>query len=103
MLKRNKHAEIAPGRIDASDEGYQQNRRDALRRREYEAGENDQSGAGEKKIPQLKPRCDEARDQGQRRRSKQRGAGDYPDLLRRKADGREIDRKNDDRKAIAKS
>ena len=101
MLQRNQHAEIAAGRIDAADEGDQQDRRESFCRRKNQAGEDDQSGAGEKQVSQFKARCDEARDQGQSGRSQQRSAGDDADLLRAKADHREVDRQDDDRKAVA--
>ena len=71
--------------------------------RKYQAGQDDQPGAGEKQVSQLEARRDEAGDQGQRRRSQQRGAGDDADLLRAEADRREVDRQDDDRKAVAKS
>src|SRR5712671_4954215 len=103
MLEGNQHAQIASRWIDASDEGDQQNRRDGLRRREYEAGESDQSGAGEKQTSQLKTRCNEAGDQRQRRSSKQRGAGDDSDQFRAEADGRKVDRENNDGKTVAES
>src|SRR5437868_13874424 len=98
MLEGNQHAQIASRWIDTSDEGDQQNRRDGRRRREYEARESDQSGTGEKQTSQLKTRCNEASDQGQRRSSKQRGTGDNSDQFRAEADGRKVDR--EDRKSV---
>jgi hypothetical protein len=82
MLEGDQHAQIASRWIDASDEGDEQNRRDGLRCREYEARESDQSGTGEKKASQLVTRGDEPDNQCHRRRSKQRGARDDSNLLR---------------------
>src|ERR1700676_4468941 len=98
MLDGNQHAQIASRWIDGSDEGDEQNGRDGRRRREHEACESDQSGTGEKKTSQLKTRCNEASDQRQGRRSKQRGTGDDSVFLRRKAMGAEGDRRENDGK-----
>jgi hypothetical protein len=101
MLERNEHAEIATRWIDASDEGHEQNGCDGLRRREYDACENAQSGADEKQAPQFVAGRNEACDQRQRSRSQQRSAGDNSDLLRRETNRRKVDRENDDGEAVA--
>ena len=103
MFERNQHAEIAARRIDAADEGDQQDKGERLGRRKYQAGENHQAGAGEKQAAQFEPRCDEAGEQGEGGGPQQRGAGDDADRLRAEAHGLEVDRENDDGKTVAEA
>ncbi len=103
VFERHQHAGIAAGRIDAADEGDQQHEGKRLGGRKYQAGENDQRRTGEKQAAQLEPRRDKTGEQGQRGGPQQRGAGDDADLLRAEACGRQIDRQNDDGKAVAES